>query len=126
MESVINSLISTFNINPDDFVFIAGCSIIFVVTLILLIFVKDEVPPADSTEPQIDDSAASEQEVTPPVDLEETVAVPQELREDQPALEEVPLESSEDFIAKTDIPSTAKIEEPDKCSDYFRVFRVVD
>jgi len=105
----LESIISTFNINPEDFVFIAGCTAIFLVTLILVIFFRDEVPTAESKEPQIDDSPVQEQELTPSTELQET-EITQEEAQEQAAVEEVTEQQTEDFVAITDTQETEKIE----------------
>jgi len=102
LESIINTLISIFNLDPNDFVFIAGCTIIFIVTLILYVFVKDEVPPTDTAEPVIDDSETQEQEIVPSPYLEKTAVTQEQVVEDQAVIEKVSDQKAEDFIAKTD------------------------
>lgn len=110
----MESIISSFNITPDDFVFIAGCTVIFIVTLILVIFFRDEVPTAESTEPQIDDSPVQEQELTPSAEIEETAIIKEEEAQDQAVIKEVTEQQTEDFVAKTDTQETEKIEEIEK------------
>jgi fused signal recognition particle receptor len=110
----LESIISSFNITPDDFVFIAGCTVIFIVTLILVIFFRDEVPTAESTEPQIDDSPVQEQELTPSAEIEETTIIKEEEAQDQAVIKEVTEQQTEDFVAKTDTQETEKIEEIEK------------
>ena len=110
----MESIISSFNITPDDFVFIAGCTVIFIVTLILVIFFRDEVPTAESTEPQIDDSPVQEQELTPSAEIEETTIKKEEEAQDQAVIKEVTEQQTEDFVAKTDTQETEKIEEIEK------------
>lgn len=110
----MESIISSFNITPDDFVFIAGCTVIFIVTLILVIFFRDEVPTAESTEPQIDDSPVQEQELTPSAEIEETTIIKEEEAQDQAVIKEVTEQQTEDFVAKTDTQETEKIEEIEK------------
>jgi len=110
----LESIISTFNINPQDFVFIAGCTVIFIVTLILVIFFRDEVPTAESTEHQIDDSPVQEQALTPSKELEETEITQQEVALDQAVVEEVTKKQTEDFVAITDTQETVHIEEIEK------------
>ncbi len=110
----MESIISSFNITPDDFVFIAGCTVIFIVTIILVIFFRDEVPTAESTEPQIDDSPVQEQELTPSAEIEETTIIKEEEAQDQAVIKEVTEQQTEDFVAKTDTQETEKIEEIEK------------
>ena len=110
----MESIISSFNITPDDFVFIAGCTVIFIVTLILVIFFRDEVPTAESTEPQIDDSPVQEQELTPSAEIEETTIIKEEEAQDQAVIKEVTEQQTEDFVAKTDTQKTEKIDEIEK------------
>ena len=110
----MESIISSFNLTPDDFVFIAGCTVIFIVTLILVIFFRDEVPTAESTEPQIDDSPVQEQELTPSAEIEETAIIKEEEAQDQAVIKEVTEQQTEDFVAKTDTQETEKIEEIEK------------
>lgn len=110
----MESIISSFNITPDDFVFIAGCTVIFIVTLILVIFFRDEVPTAESTDPQIDDSPVQEQELTPSAEIEETAIIKEEEAQDQAVIKEVTEQQTEDFVAKTDTQETEKIEEIEK------------
>jgi len=110
----LESIISSFNLTPDDFVFIAGCTVIFIVTLILVIFFRDEVPTAESTEPQIDDSPVQEQELTPSAEIEETAIIKEEEAQDQAVIKEVTEQQTEDFVAKTDTQETEKIEEIEK------------
>lgn len=110
----MESIISSFNLTPDDFVFIAGCTVIFIVTLILVIFFRDEVPTAESTEPQIDDSPVQEQELTPSAEIEETTIIKEEEAQDQAVIKEVTEQQTEDFVAKTDTQETEKIEEIEK------------
>ncbi len=109
----MESIISTFNINPDDFVFIAGCTVIFIVTLILVIFFRDEVPTEQPTEPQIDDSPVQEQALTPSTELKETEITQEETLE-QAVVEEVTEKQTEDFVAITDTQETVHIEEIEK------------
>jgi len=110
----LESIISTFNISPDDFVFIVGCTVIFIVTLILVIFFRDEVSTEQPTEPQIDDSPVQEQELTPSTELKETVIIKEEVALDHAVVEEVTKKQTKDFVAITDTQETEKIEEIEK------------
>ncbi len=103
MESIINNLSNTLNINPDDLTFILICAAIFLVTLILAIFIKDEVPEAEVAEPEEEGHEALEEAVQTeklePADLEEIQGkVEQEIE----AAQEVVSEPAAEFTAKTE------------------------
>jgi fused signal recognition particle receptor len=111
----LESIISTFNLNPEEFIFIAGCAAIFLVTLILVIFFRDQVPPAESIEPQVDGSSVPEQQIAPTEPVEEAVLTQQQAGpEDQAVIEETAEQQTEDFIAKTDTRQTVQTEEIEK------------
>lgn len=101
MESIINNLSSTLNMNPQDLTFILICAVIFLVTLILAIFVKDEVP--EVSEPEEDSSQAAEDAVVAeqlqPADLEE---IQGKVEQQTEVSEEVVSEPAPEFVAKTE------------------------
>ncbi|NIT14103.1 MAG: hypothetical protein GTN99_07670, partial [Candidatus Dadabacteria bacterium] len=115
MEEIINNLSGTLNINPDDFIIIAGLSVLFIVTLTLFILVRDEMPAEQVPGPQEDDSEVSGQDaaltehVTPP----EHEALEDVIETDIEEEEQVASEPSEQFTAKTETEDIRSITEAD-------------